>query len=693
MQTRNPNYDPNTMDFSLGRSFWRRYEDGIEREWLITNGIGGYANLTITGANARSFSGLLNTAFHPPADRYTCLANISECLTILHSDHSSNSSDLTTQHRISEIRQGQQALTHFHYDAYPVFTYQMEDLLLTKSIGMAYGENAVCICYTIKNGANPAVFTATPQFTYKPLGSTVTLKELEFTCKQDQNRITLTPASSNDTVINFDIFEGNYVDRATYPVSMATPTHLYQEGILYDLDIRNGLNVADCYYTPYDIKLELQPGESKSFYFTCSTSTKTYNGFQILQDMKARKCKLEQRLTMKDTLLQRLAYSADHFIVDRESTGCKTILAGYPWFLDWGRDTMIAFTGLTLCTHRFEEAESILLSFVQYIQDGLLPNVFPNNSTESLQYNTMDASLWYFQAVYQYLQYNQTEDAHLFVQQKIYPALREIIDCYRHGTHFQIQMDQDFLVAGGNGLDQITWMDVRVGDWVVTPRHGKPVEINALWYNALKIMEELSPPPLRDEYRNLSEEVKASFASKFWNPKENCLFDVITKDAKGIEEKDASIRPNQIFAVSLPFSILPPDKEIAVVSKVFSSLYTPLGIRSLSPDSQNYRGTYLGELIQRDAAYHMGTSWGYLTGPFLSAYLKVHHHSKQAIETALELMQPLIDHLEDGCLGGIAEIFDGTQPCTSRGCYTQAWSVGELIRVYFEDILCHSSSK
>ena len=679
------------MDFSLGRSLWRSYAEGIEREWLITNGIGGYANLTITGANARSFSGLLNTSFNPPADRYTCLANVSESIALIHSDSSNGCVDLTSRHCISETLHGQQYLTHFHYDAFPVFTYQVEDLLLIKSIGMAYGENTVCICYTIHNGSSPAIFTATPQFTYKQLGSTITAKELEFTYIQNENRISLTPASSKDTVINFDILEGNYVDRTKYPVSMAVPTHLYQEGILYDLDIRNGLNASDCYYTPYDIQIQLKPGETKNFYFTCSTTTKIYNGFDLLQSMKDRKNQLEQRLSLKDPLLKRLAYSADQFIVERNSTGYKTILAGYPWFLDWGRDTMIAFTGLTLCTHRFEEAESILLSFVQYIQNGLLPNVFPSNSLEAPQYNTMDASLWYFQAVYQYLRYNKTEAARSFVQQRIYPALREIIDFYYKGTQFQIHMDKDFLLAGGDGLDQITWMDVRVGDWVVTPRHGKPVEINALWFNALKIMEELSPIPEQNEYHILSEQVKESFQAKFWNQEENCLYDVITLDSSGHEVKDASIRPNQIFAVSLPFSVLPLEKEAAVVSKVFSFLYTPLGIRSLSSDAPNYRGTYMGNLLQRDASYHMGTSWGYLTGPFLSAYLKVNQHSEKSIKIALQLMQPLVDHLEDGCLGGIAEIFDGSLPCTSRGCYTQAWSIGELIRVYTEDILSYTT--
>ena len=691
MQTTKHNRIPVQPYYTYGKSMWRSYLEGIEREWIITNGIGGYANLTVIGSNSRSFSGLLTTSFNPPTDRFTVLGNITECVYFESSDETYDVVDLSTNHLIDETVQGQKYLSHFDYDSYPSFTYQIQDCIITKKIGMAYGENATCICYTIKNGARPATFCATPQFTYKPLGNLVNPSDLQFSIAKETSRLTLIPKNSSDTTIYFDVSEGSLTSRNSYPSNTNRNKSEYQVGILYDLDIRNGLNVADSFYTPYDLLVELKPYETKSFYCICSTTGNTYNGFEVLEQMDQRKLELEKKLPYDDALLKRLSYSADAFIVHRKSTNCKTVLAGYPWFLDWGRDTMIAFTGLTLCTHRFEEAESILLSFAKYVNKGLLPNVFPDTSNDQPQYNTIDASLWYFYAVYEYLQYNNTKQAKEFITDHIYPVLEQIIEYYSKGTDFSIHVDEDHLLSGGSDLDQITWMDVRVGEWVVTPRHGKPVEINALWYNALKVMEFISPEDKKKQYRENATSVKESFIAKFWNESEDCLYDVISKNKDGIEEGDPSVRPNQLVAVSLPFTMLESEQEAKIVKKALATLYTPLGIRSLSPESSEYHSKYIGKLHDRDAAYHMGTSWGYVTGPFMTAYLKVNNYSKDAIETAKQLLLPLIDHLSDGCLGGVAEVFDGDFPCTSRGCYTQAWSVGELIRVYVEDILAHEA--
>lgn len=686
MQTLKLNNAQRKPDFSFGKSFFRSFSEGVEREWVISNGIGGYANLTIIGSNSRTFSGLLSTSFNPPTDRFTCLANVVEQIQF-NGDTKTTVVDLRTNHMISETMEGQKYLTHFTYDSYPTFSYQISDCLIDKEIGMVYGENAVVICYTVKNGRTPVTLNITPEFTYKPLGSILFPNELNFDVETENTKIVLTPLKDTSKKIYFESSEGKLIKRSTYPTSMAVPTHEIVEGVLYDLDTRNGLNCTDSYYTPYDVTIEIAPFETKKFYMVCSTSGKSYNGFTVLNDMQERKESLSSQLPVQDDLTKCLCYSSDHFIVARKSTNCKTILAGLPWFLDWGRDTMIAFTGLSLCTHRFEDAESILLSFAAYVKDGLLPNVFPDTSKELPRYNTMDASLWYFYAVYQYLKYNNTDHAKEFIQEKIYPVLEQIIHYYKIGTDFSIHMDDDYLISGGSDLDQITWMDVRVGDWVVTPRHGKPVEINALWYNALCVMAEISEDSKAIEYRNFAQKVKKSFIEKFWNEKENCLYDVISKNKDGIEEKDPSIRPNQLYAVSLPFSILPEEKEKAIVDKAFEILYTPLGIRSLAPDSVGYHEAYIGKLIDRDSAYHMGTSWGYITGAFISAYLKVNHHSKEALSIGKQLLAPMVDHLNDGCLGGVAEVFDGSFPCTSRGCYTQAWSVGELLRAYTEDIL------
>ena len=364
----------------------------------------------------------------------------------------------------------------------------------------------------------------------------------------------------------------------------------------------------------------------------------------------------------------------------------KTVLAGLPWFTDWGRDTMIAYTGLVLATNRKKEAQEILLTFARYVHHGIVPNMFPDDNTPPL-YNTVDASLWYFYAVWQYLKYYSSGEDYSFIEKEIYPQLKEIIAAYQNGTDFSIYMEEDGLIHAGSGLDQITWMDVRVGDWVATPRHGKPVEINALWYNALKVMETLSEHygdhSLASEYLVLSNLTRRSFREKFWWEEMGCLYDVVDGDTT-----DDHLRPNQIYAVSLPFTMLDREQEKHIVSVVKEKLYIGCGLRSLSTDHADYHGIYCGSLPKRDAAYHQGTAWGFLLGGFLSAYAKVYDHSPACIREMLAMLEPVKAHLTDnGCIGSISEIFDGDAPHNPRGCYAQAWSVGEVLRAYTQDVM------
>ena len=377
----------------------------------------------------------------------------------------------------------------------------------------------------------------------------------------------------------------------------------------------------------------------------------------------------------------KLTVAANQFIAYRQSTGYDTVLAGLPWFTDWGRDTMISYTGLTLCTGRFEKAHDILLTFAKYCKDGLIPNMFPDSGLEPL-YNTVDASLWYFYAVYKYLEYVVTPDAYEFIKKDIYPCLKDIISTYKKGTDFSIYMDTDGLIHAGSGLDQVTWMDVRVGDWVATPRHGKPVEINALWYNALCTMDMLQAKfgDNDDSYRQLASLVKASFNKRFWNENTGCLYDVVDED-------DDTIRPNQIYAVSLPFTMLDKEREKAIVDTVMDKLYVGCGLRSLDPDHKDYHPIYIGSLSKRDHAYHQGTAWGFLLGGFISAYVKVNGRTKETALCADKLLNPVREHLLNNCIGSICEIFDGDAPHNGRGCYAQAWSVGEVLRCYCEDVL------
>lgn len=673
--------------FRLGRSHWRTYEEGIEKEWLLTNGIGGYANQTIIGACSRMHHAYLNISLNPPSDRFTVLSGTRELLRLGQEEHS-----LSAQEYISGIEEGYRYLSNFYLDGVPVYEYQIRDVMIKKSIVMAYGKNTVYVCYEVTGGNKEAELLITPQFTWKELGTLAEKNDLDFTCSVDGKKLLLTSAKKEEVNIYTQISEGSYYDRSQYKTSMAIPNYMIQEGCIYGIDRRNGLNGADSFYTPYDIVTTIKAHTTKQFYLCCSTEGwEMTDGFAVIESEKERKRSVIRQAKAMNPFQMKLAESADQFLVDRKSTGKKTILAGYPWFLDWGRDTMISFTGILLCTNRFLEAREVLESFIRYIRNGILPNVFPNKGNEKPGYNTIDASLWYFYAVYQYLQYTGQPEDYRFVQENLYTSMKRMIEAYEQGTDYEIGMDLDGLIKGGSRLDQLTWMDVRVGEWVVTPRHGKAVEVNALWYQALCVMEWLSKEFKEIEhsakYNHMAKKCKTSFCMEFWNEKDNCLYDVIENKREGKIKKDSSIRPNQIYAVSLPFSLLDPEKEKLVVDCVFEHLYTPYGLRSLSRQDPRYQKKYLGKLILRDGAYHMGTAWAYLAGAFISAYCKVNGHSRESIKRAKEMCLKFEDHMQDGCLNGIAEIFDGDFACTGRGCYHQAWSVGEILRAYKEEVL------
>lgn len=711
--------------YRLGRSHWRTFQEGLEKEWVLTNGIGGVANKTVIGASHRNHSGYLTVSLNPPADRWLVLSNVHESFVVGEKEY-----DLAAQEYIGWYREGQKYLNHFELDGVPTYTYQVNDIMMKKTIALEYGKNTVVICYEVENGMDEAVLHMTPLFNCKPYGEAMERANLNFDCKQEGQVLRLVPQNTEITLekaigvtegtkvssqmeISFYASEGEYFDRRQKPVSMATPNYLIEENEVYRIDNRNGFLGVDNHATPYDVCVALKPFAHKKFYLKCTVEPlDDKDGFAIVRECKERILKLMDAVDKKDTFARRLAWAADAFVVERKvappekkqnilkewakekvdgktkTVRMKTILAGYPWFLDWGRDTMIALQGLTLPTKRFQDCREILEAFSWFVKEGMLPNVFPGCSSDEPMYNTIDAALWYFYSVYKYLQYTGKKEDYDFVKEEIYPQLISIINYYKNGTRFGIHMDSDGLIQGGSDLDQLTWMDVRVGDWVVTPRHGKAVEINALWYQALRIMAELSEKFAEDktEYQELSEKVKASFGKKFWNSEKQCLYDCITVLENGQELPDDKIRPNQIFAVSLPFSMLEEEKELKIVQTVYKYLYTPYGIRSLSYDDKEYKGIYLGKMIDRDAAYHMGTSWGYISGAFISAYCKVYKHSKKAVLRAKEMCEYFEEHMQDGCLNGIAEVFDGDFTCTGRGCYTQAWSVGEVLRAYMEDV-------
>ncbi len=652
------------MNFNFGKGYWKSFEDGIQREWVITNGIGGYAGSSIINANTRKHHGLLIASLHPPVDRFLILSKINETLQIEDRNYSFNATQ-----RPGWTENGHHHLQRSLFNPLPTFNYQVEDFFLDKTLALDYGKNTVVIQYSIKNGSKNVNLSLTPLFNFRRHGDRIERQELNFKEEIKDDMICLMPNKRKDVTIKFKSEIGEIIHRDDH----------YDEDMTYATEIATGMKAIDNHYTPYDLVINLKPYESKTFYVICTLEDDLPNNpSEVIQAGKQRHQDLITQAGYKDWFADTLVAASDDFIVHRQSTQLKTILAGLPWFADWGRDTMIAYTGLTLVTKRFEDAKEILWTFAKYVKNGLVPNMFPDEGTPPL-YNTADASLWYFYAVDQYLKYTNDYE---FISKEIYPELKAIIEAYRNGTDFSINMDTDGLIHAGSGLDQITWMDVRVGEWVVTPRHGKPVEINALWYNALQVMAQLAsrfgedPSP----YQVLAKQVHQSFNKKFWNDDKKCLYDVV-------DENDSKIRPNQIWAVSLPHTMLDNEKAKQVVQTVIQHLYASYGLRSLSYLDEDYIGIYKGQLIDRDAAYHQGTTWAFPLGGLITAYCKVHGYSKSSIAFARQLVAPIEDHLRDGCIGSIAEIFDGNEPIISRGCYAQAWSVGEILRAYVEDIL------
>lgn len=660
---------------------WTTFKEGIKREWAVTNGIGGYAGSSMIGAHSRTHQGYLIASLHAPIERYLVFSKINETVTV----GTKTVSFETSQHRASGktvYAEGQKFLTSFIYDGSVHYAYETDNFSFKKHITLKRNANVCAVSYELTAGDSDCTFTLTPLFNYREHSESSTPDTLRFETFTEDRTFYLVPEKNKDIAIRFQTSEGTFSERKTvYDVDM-------QLQIEVDLET-DGL---DCHYCPVDLSIEVPANTTKKVSILCSigdvnerpASVSATEAFSILEENARCHAELFEKAGYRDSFANQLVLASDQFLTYRESTKMMTVLAGLPWFTDWGRDTMIAFTGLTLCTKRFKEAEEILLTFARYIRHGIVPNMFPDDNMPPL-YNTVDASLWYFYAVYQYLNYNPAAEAETFVKEQIFPHLKEIVSAYEKGTDFSIYMEDDGLIHAGSGLDQITWMDVRVGDWVATPRHGKPVEINALWYNALRIMESLCEKFDEDAsaYRTRANQVKESFNAKFWDSSNQCLFDVVDGD-----EPDDHIRPNQIYAVSLPFSLLPEEQEKAVVALVEKELFVGCGLRSLAPDHPDYHGIYCGALAKRDAAYHQGTAWGFLLGGFFSAYMKVNHHSSSAAQNAIRMLEPVRKHLTDsGCIGSISEIFDGDAPHNPRGCYAQAWSVGEVLRCYCEDIL------
>lgn len=652
------------MEF--GKSFWYSYEQGSDREWLITNGIGGYASGSLICSNSRRYHGLLIAALKPPTSRHLLLSNILEDMVFEDGTSVSFSSFKTSD---GYVREGYHNLQRVQYDYLPEFVYSYRDIFVKKKIAMKYGENTTVVQYEVRNGSKAAIFKLSPLVNYRDHHHQSRCGYLDFDMDINRNEVSISPKGS-DVTMNFSSSVGLFsrLDRC------------YFYNMLYTIEQERGLDSFEDHFMPGYYSIELKPFERKTISFAVTSEdvqSSKINAGEVIKAEENRLSQLIDKTKYTNILCRRLVLAADNFIVYRKSTDSKTVIAGYPWFTDWGRDTMIAFSGLTLATGRFEDAEDILYTFSKYVKHGLIPNMFPDDGQQPA-YNSVDAALWYFEAVHNYLEYTNNYN---FIQEKIYPCLKEIFNGFRDGTIYDIRMTDDGLVTAGNAYTQLTWMDAKVGDWVVTPRHGKAVEINALWYNALMVMSQLAKKfDDRDIYLNLAQKVKESFDKVFWNATDNCLYDVVNDFGK-----DPSIRPNQILAVGLSFSVIEGDKAKKIVDKVWRELYTPYGLRSLTKNNAQYKGNYTGDVWSRDGAYHQGTVWTWPLGRFIKAYVKVNGMTQQAREDAADFIMPFIDHIKDAGLGSISEIFDGDVPHYPKGCFAQAWSVSEILRAAVED--------
>ena len=677
------------MHYHISKNDLSDFNKNIRREWVLTNGLGGYAGSSVLGAHNRTHQAYLIACLRPPVSRYVVFSKTNESFV-----QGGQQYDLATaMHFDHQIADGYKYLEAFDYDGTVCFTYKAGALTIKKYITLVQRENTCAVAYEIENSSDEtAKFCITPLMNFREHSDNVTADSFDFEESCLDKSFTLIPKADKSVAITVAFSDGKLNKRSD----------LYDCDMQLQTEVDNEVDGLDTHYMPYDITFEV-PADSK-YHFSLACNV-TVNDKQVFDDkcifskeidsefaFACRNKQLEyidsliETANFSDQFASDLAVVANQFLAYRQSTGYMTVLAGLPWFTDWGRDTMIAFTGLTLSTRQYDSARDILLTFSKYVKNGMIPNMFPDDGQDPL-YNTADASLWYFYAAYNYLKYikedklldsSEYEKACDFIKKEIYPCLIQIVDGYKNGTDFSIYMDDDCLIHAGGGFDQVTWMDVRVGDWVPTPRHGKPVEINALWYNALKTME-LFATQFGDnprEYASLADQVKQSFVAKFWNENDNCLYDVIEDGDK----PDPTIRPNQIYAVSLPYTMLPSDKEKAIVDVVNEKLYVGVGLRSLDPDHKDYHPIYLGALAKRDAAYHQGTAWGFLLGGFVTAYTKVYGPTPSLLDAVKE-------HLMMGCIGSISEIFDGDSPHTCRGCYAQAWSVGEVLRCYTEDLI------
>lgn len=689
------------MNYILGKSDWKTMHRGEEHSFLLVNGLGGYCSQTVIGSNARHDHNLLTAALVAPTKRFAMVRRVEE---ILHVGDNSYRLDSQAYVTSADDSMGFRFLDSFFYDGLPCWEYMAEGVRVTKRLTLVYGTNSLALQYKIQadRGAD-AWLEVTPVYGFhskndRPLAYDPIVTEKKGDClKMATKEASLYLNTDGDiepieeTTVQWYRFDQDGPDGRDgwgggRKIHRVVSAHTTDEET--DNRVLDGCVFLDFIYSMDENWMSEQTAPSVQLKSSVEENQVTTRNLSTVfshlwKEEKKRQQAIMQKSGRGSKVARQLAVSAQAHLTRRDSTDGMSIMAGFPFFGDWGRDTMIAFYGCTLAIGEMAAAKSILKTFMRYCRKGIMPNLFPEGKDEVL-YNTVDASLLFINALWDYLQHvDETTADDEFEKEAIHTA-ESIIEWYAKGTDYNIHMEEDGLLAAGNGLWQLTWMDVRFGDILPTPRHGKPVEINAYWYNAVCILRELLKKQGESEKAQrlnaLSEKIKKSFLEKFTKP-DGTLYDVLPE--KG--EPDAAsrqVRCNEIFALTMPFTMIGSAQAKKILAQVRRELYTPVGLRSLSLYDPQFHPHYGGSQFERDMAYHQGTVWAYPLGAYYRACVRFADDKMSEAQTVLHQLDQLSAALSEGCLGQIAEIYDGECPGESRGCFAQAWSVAELLRAY-----------
>lgn len=652
------------------------FEDIIKKEWIITNGLGGFASSTVAGANTRRYHGILVAPLNPPAQRYLLVSKVDESI-----DINGKTYPLYTNMCKNNISEGYKNLVAFEKEEVPTYYYNVEGIEIEKTICMEYRKNVSIILYKIKNNDSKTKLSLTPLLNYRDFHDTSYNKN--FYIKQTNNKNLVDIVIDNsEHHIYMNCSDGNYIVKENDSF----------KNMYYIEEEKRGLPSEENHAIAGTYEIEINPNEEKYITFACSLDEikiDRKNGVKIIQNEKKRIKQLIDKsdLSGDDDLIKKYIIATDNFIVSRKNL--LTLIAGYPWFLDWGRDTLISFEGTVLKNKRFDVARKVLLTFTKDIKQGLVPNGYSEYDNTPL-YNSVDASLLLFEQVKKYINYTKDYD---FVKDKLYTKLKNIIKNYTKGIDLDknnIYLDEDYLISAGSLETQNTWMDAKVGDYVVTPRNGKQVEINAMWYNALMITAELAEKfeddvDIINELKELANNTKKSFNEKFYNKKNKCLYDVLGDD---------KIRPNQLFALSLSYPVIDPKTEVAkeMFNTVTKKLLNNYGLKTLAKGEVHYTEVYEGDSYRRDISYHQGITWPWLLGPYNDAFLNIIYAEKSKSEknNLIEHHQKFVEKLkktytkelnEGKTIGSISELYDSKKPFESKGAFAQCWSVAEVFRI------------